>query len=117
MGKVSGYEINVQKSVAFLYTNNEAAEKEIKELILLVYIFFKDSILFTHEGHKERQRHRRKEKQDPCRDPNAGLDPRTPGSGPERKTDTQPLSHPGVPELIPFITTQNNKIPRNKPNQ
>ena len=31
--KVSGYKINGQKSVAFLYTNNEAAEREIKELI------------------------------------------------------------------------------------
>ena len=31
--KVAGYKINVQKSVAFLYTNNAAAEREIKELI------------------------------------------------------------------------------------
>ena len=30
---VSGYEINVQKSVAFLYTNSEAAEGEIKKSI------------------------------------------------------------------------------------
>ena len=26
-----------------------------------------------------------------------GLDPRTPGSGPEPKADPQPLSHPGAP--------------------
>ena len=31
--KVSGYKINVQKSVAFLYTNNEATERQIKKLI------------------------------------------------------------------------------------
>ena len=31
--KVAGYKISAQKSVAFLYTNNEAAEREIKELI------------------------------------------------------------------------------------
>ena len=31
--KVAGYKINAQKSVAFLYTNNEATEREIKELI------------------------------------------------------------------------------------
>ena len=31
--KVTGYKINAQKSVAFLYTNNEATEREIKELI------------------------------------------------------------------------------------
>ena len=28
-----GYKINMQKSVVFLYTNNEAAEREIKESI------------------------------------------------------------------------------------
>ena len=31
--KVAGYEINTQKSLAFLYTNNEKAEKEVKETI------------------------------------------------------------------------------------
>ena len=31
--KVVGYKINVQKFIAFLYTNNETAEREIKELI------------------------------------------------------------------------------------
>ena len=29
--KVAGYKINTQKSLAFLYTNNEKVEKEIKE--------------------------------------------------------------------------------------
>ena len=31
--KVAGYKINTQKLVAFLYTNNEATEREIKESI------------------------------------------------------------------------------------
>ena len=31
--KVAGYKINVQKSLAFLYTNNERSEREIKETI------------------------------------------------------------------------------------
>ena len=31
--KVAGYEISTQKSLAFLYTNNEKIEKEIKETI------------------------------------------------------------------------------------
>ena len=31
--KVAGYKINTQKSLAFLYTNNEKAEKEIMETI------------------------------------------------------------------------------------
>ena len=33
--KVSGYKTNTQKSLAFLYTNNEKTEREIKETIPL----------------------------------------------------------------------------------
>ena len=33
MNKVAEYKINIQKSVAFLYTNNELSEREIKETI------------------------------------------------------------------------------------
>ena len=33
-GKVTGYKINTQKSMAFLYTNNERSEREIREAIL-----------------------------------------------------------------------------------
>ena len=32
-GKVVGYKINAQKSLAFLYTNDEKSEKEIKETL------------------------------------------------------------------------------------
>ena len=31
--KVAGYKVNTQKSLAFLYTNNENSEREIKESI------------------------------------------------------------------------------------
>ena len=31
--KVAGYKINTQKSLSFLYTNNEKSEREIKESI------------------------------------------------------------------------------------
>ena len=31
--QVAGYKINTQKSLAFLYTNNEKTEREIKEKI------------------------------------------------------------------------------------
>ena len=31
--KVAGYKINIQKSLAFLYTNHEKTEREIKETI------------------------------------------------------------------------------------
>ena len=33
MNKVEGYKINIQKSLAFLYTNNEKTKREIKETI------------------------------------------------------------------------------------
>ena len=33
LGKVAEYKINTQKSLAFLYTNNEISEREIKESI------------------------------------------------------------------------------------
>ena len=32
--KIEGYKINTQKSLSFLYTNNEKSEREIKESIL-----------------------------------------------------------------------------------
>ena len=32
-GKVAGYKINAQKSLAFLYTNDEKSEREIKETV------------------------------------------------------------------------------------
>ena len=36
--------------------------------------------LFMRDTERERQRHRQREKQAPCREPDVGLDPRTPGS-------------------------------------
>ena len=44
---------------------------------------------------EKRQRHSWREKQAPPREPDAGLDPRTPGSHLEPKADAQPLSHAG----------------------
>ena len=32
-GKVAGYKVNAQKSLAFLYTNDEKFEREIKETL------------------------------------------------------------------------------------
>ena len=34
--KVAGYKINTQKSLAFLYTNNEKTEREIKETVAFI---------------------------------------------------------------------------------
>ena len=51
---------------------------------------------------RERQKHRQREKQAPCGEPDAGLDPGTLGSHPEPKAGTQPLSHPGAPVCHSF---------------
>ena len=47
---------------------------------------------------RERQRHRQKEKQAPCRDPDVGLDPRSPG--PWAEGGAKPLSHQGCLETF-----------------
>ena len=36
-GKVTGYKINAQKSLAFLYTNDEKCERKIKETNTPIY--------------------------------------------------------------------------------
>ena len=64
--------------------------KKRKKFPWKVSRFLKRFYLFIHE----RQRQRQREKQAPCGEPDVGLDPRTPGSCPELKADTQPLSHP-----------------------
>ena len=51
-------------------------------------------ILFIHERHREKGRHRQMEKQAPHRKPDVGLNPRTP----EPKAGAQLLSHPGAPK-------------------
>ena len=57
-----------------------------------IYLFMRDT-----QRERERQRHRQREKQAPCREPNVGLDPGPPGSGPGRKAGTTPLNHQGSP--------------------
>ena len=62
------------------------------------------------EKERERQRHRQREKQAPCREPDVGLDPRSPGSCPEpkaRRSTTEPPRHPKDHTLNvsrPFMT-------------
>ena len=43
--KVAGYQINTQKSLAFLHTNNEKTEREIKETIPFTVAMKKNKIL------------------------------------------------------------------------
>ena len=50
-------------------------------------IFFLRFYVFIHEKHThtEKHRHRQREKQAPCREPDVGLDPGSPGSRPGLK--------------------------------
>ena len=43
-----------------------------------------------------RDREREREREAPWREPDAGLDPRTPGSCPGPKAGAKSLSHPGI---------------------
>ena len=51
---------------------------------------------------RERQRRRPREEQAPCREPDGGLDPGTPGSRPGPKADAHPLS-PAPPQAPLFL--------------
>ena len=62
--------------------------------------------IYSWETHTERQRHRQREKQAPCGEPNAGLDTRTPRSCLELKADVQPLSHPAASPSASFNCKQ-----------
>ena len=65
-----------------------------------IFFFFKILFIYSWDIHRERQRHRQREKQAPQGELDAGLDPRTLGSGSEPKADAQPLSHPGTPLMV-----------------
>ena len=65
------------------------------------FFFFNFIHLFMRDRERgsegEREGHRQREKQVPCREPVVGLDPRTPGSCPGPEAGAKPLSHPGIP--------------------
>ena len=48
----------------------------------------------------EREKETVREKQAPCKEPIAGLNPRSPGSRPGPKAGAKPLSHPGCPSFL-----------------
>ena len=76
------------------------------------FLSFLKNILFIYswETQREMQRHRQREKQAPCREPDVGLDPRTPGSRPESKEDAQSLSHAGAPTSFCFNLKSSVKV-------
>ena len=62
--------------------------------LFFFFFFFKILCIYSWETQGERKRHRQREKQAPCREPDVGLDPGTPGSRPGPKADVQLLTPP-----------------------
>ena len=71
----------------------------IKMLILWFrkFIFFKDFIFLFMRVYTQREAETQAERDAPCRKPDAGLDPGSPGSFPGLKAALNLLSHPGIP--------------------
>ena len=71
----------------------------VTTLLLTVFFFKKILFIYSWDTERERRRYRQREKQAPCRQPDVGLDSKTPGSCPEPKADAQQLRHPGIPTV------------------
>ena len=71
--------------------------------VCLFGFFLKILFIYSWETEKEKQRHRPREMQTPCREPDAALNLRTWGSRPAPKADAQPMSHPGAPGMGVFM--------------
>ena len=75
------------------------------------FFFLKDFIylfVIVTQRETERQIHRQREKQAPCREPDVGFDPRPPGSCPEPKAGAKPLHHPGIP--VNYYSSKSDKF-------
>ena len=72
----------------------------VLQALAFIYLFiFKDLIyLFTRDTKREAETQAKGEAGS-SQGARCGTRPQIPGSGPEPKAGTQPLSHPGVPEL------------------
>ena len=71
------------------------AKSNLPDMLFRKRFFFKDFIyLFMKDTERGRDIGRGR-----SREPDVGLDSRSPGSQPELKADAQPLSHPGIPRF------------------
>ena len=73
------------------WLNADSSLHMIDNVLFTLFFFFKDVIyLFMRQRERERQRHRQREKKAPCREPDAGLDPRIWDHSPNQR---QMLNH------------------------
>ena len=76
-----------------------------KGIINTITLFLRFLIYFINETHTHREREsRQREEQAPCREPDMGHDPGSPGSRPGPKAGAKPLSHPGIPQYYNSLT-------------
>ena len=86
--------------VPLLELSPDASAMTLPSLFFFFFFFFFKIYLYLFMIDMEGgQRHRQREKQATCREPNMGLDPGTPGSGPGPKAGVKLLSHPGIPSI------------------
>ena len=71
------------------------------KFIIFIIIFLR-FYLFMRHTQKEAETQAERQKQVPCREPDAGLDPGIPGPHLEPKAGAKPLSHPGIPTTNKF---------------
>ena len=74
-----------------------SATEPLTSALFYFFLIFKKDFIYLFMRGTERQRPRQREKQAPCREPDAGLYPGTPESRPGLKAEAPPLSPPGVP--------------------
>lgn len=65
-------------------------------LFCAAFFFFKILFMYSWETQRERQRNRQREKQAPHKEPDVGLDPRTPRLRPGWKAGAKSLSNPRI---------------------
>ena len=105
----SGVSPNTRRWTAVTCAHRSHLERRAQLQALVLYshshgvgtwVFFFFKILFIYERHTERRRHRQRSRRQQGdtgeagwqEEPDAGLDPRTPGSHPEQKARTPALS-------------------------
>ena len=66
LSKIVGYKINTQKSLAFLYTNNEKPEREIKESIPFTISTKRVKYLAINLPKETKEEEKKRERQKNC---------------------------------------------------
>ena len=99
------FELQVLKKV-----KEQESEGPLSLSFDFIYLFMRE-----REREREREKPRQGKKQAPCREPNVGLDPGTPGSLPGLKAGTKPLSHPrvlGLTDSLPVCKNHYACVPQ-----